>query len=69
MFYNLRTVLWKGRLHQLMILYFLLKLHFFTYLYLLATFVMFSDMLSNESHIFIYIIDILKIGDTLYIEK
>ena len=30
---------------------------------------MFSDMLPKESHIFIYILDILKIGDILYIEK
>ena len=30
---------------------------------------MLADMLSKESHIFIYILDILKIGDILYIEK
>ena len=30
---------------------------------------MFVDMMSKESHVSIYILDILKIGDILYIEK
>ena len=66
-FYRLRTVFSRARLHQLMILYFFIKTSYFSYF--LTTFVMFVDMMSKESHVSIYILDILKIGDILYIEK